>query len=145
MTLSTITIGGDVFTNVAEIRDADSPIYRQRFPDSTSTNCGFVFAIHQGVHRISYVRWVHTKSKYNNSWDNNEGVLRYSLPTTVTKYTDQAIANSVNSTINVLLLTGKHKYDMGTFRVDGVTNETPRRRVVLHRVSKAPDVTTGWW
>lgn len=104
---------------------------QERFPDLACQVGGFVLT-REG--RLAYLRWAPPqgqvccppfpgppgKGRYANTWDPATGTLGYVVPERTYPFLQRAIDEALGPTggpINVLLLVGCNRYDVGTFRV----------------------------
>lgn len=88
----------------------------ERFPDHQVQVGGFVLS---PTGRLVYLRWVPGKPRYANSWDAATESLHFQVPDRSQHFLHGAIETALRerSPINVMLLIGNTRYDVGTFEL----------------------------
>lgn len=104
---------------IADVVDLTRCPHSERFPDHSAQVAGLVVAPDG---RLSYLRWAPGKARYENTWDATTQTLNYCVPERSDAFVRQALrqqppGSSPPPTVNVLLLFGSQRYDVGTFEI----------------------------
>ena len=99
----------------------DNARTQERFPDLPTQVAGCIL---DRAGRLAYLRWAPSKS-YPNVWireDGGGGRLHYHIPERSHAFLVRAIESTMSQhvTVNVLLLLGGQRYDVGDVRREGV-------------------------
>lgn len=86
-----------------------------RFPNHNVQVGGFVLSPNG---RLVYLRWVHGKC-YTNTWDSAAQTLHFQVPDRSQHFLHGAIHEAIRdrSPVNVMLLIGNMRYDVGSFQI----------------------------
>lgn len=90
----------------------------ERFPDRTTQVGGFV--LEGGGRGLAFLRWVPARDRaYDNRWDASAETLRYVVPERSRPFVLRPLEDAMadRRPVNVLLLVGNRRYDVGTFQV----------------------------
>lgn len=105
----------------------------ERFPDHRAQVGGFVLG---PTGQLMYLRWVPGKG-YLNTWDAAQQTLLFHVPERSRQFLCGAIDSSLREQlpINVMLLIGNNRYDVGTFTVAAYQHP---RLTLVRRAKAAP-------